>query len=403
MRNLEIEKGFVMPTVLIAMLVVGLLATALWHYGNSEMRQAELEEKRTNAFYIARAGAESVGRYIMANPAVLNSIPDVDDYMSSADLDFEVNYFGETVHVGTLNVLIKRIEQERVKITGTGNVDDIIQDVSMIIKKDEGLDVNAVVYSTGSMEFHGSAMVTGNLISGGSIVPPIGFTGIIRKNVELVFPPPDPDFPPVPGTEGRPGYSDNLTVGSSPIVTISSSPAVFYYLIAINKGGSLVINAASNAVTVETRLLVMHNNAEQFEFVTKEGKHIVLIVDEMTMRRVTVSGDGIAFIYVRSRLNVQTPHADFNVGPSATLAVYLGPGAIMDVRANAYFEGLVYGPEGIVEMAGNADFNGRMIVQQLKGKGANIGSSDTNVTRDFSWNVIGLKYGRPYSIEYFVD
>jgi len=389
------EKGMAMPTVLIFLVVVTLLSVALWHYANSEVSISVREEHKARAYYLARAGAESMGRHILINPDVISAIPEVDDTITSDQIDYEVDYSGAPVHVGELEVVLKRIDEDRVRITGTGTVEGIVQSVSLILETQEPFD--GVVYSMGSLVFQNQVTVNGDLVSGGTITPPIRHTGSVKENTIITFPPPDPDFPPVPT------YSGNLSVGRNITVTISSSPAGAYQTIFIGNRGSLVITAASGDIYVETKNLDMHNQATKLELVTSADHDIVIVVDEMIMKKIKVSGNGNAYIYVRSRLNVQTPHAD--VDSNALLIVYLGPGCIMELQANSHFEGLVYGPQATVEVGGNADLQGAMIVEQLKGRGGSftIGSAGTEIIQKYNWSVLDLDYGGYWMVQWEQD
>jgi hypothetical protein len=382
------EKGLAMPLILIIMVVLSLLGAAIWQYSVAELNHSVREEKKARAYYIARAGAESLGRHIMVNPSVLNSVPNIDDLITSDELDFDITFSGETISVGDLTVELERIETDRVTITGTGTVDEIVQSVSLILETQEPFD--GVVYSMGSLDFQSQVNLVGDIVSGGKVTPeggPSNFSGTIKEDTVIIFPPPDPDFPEVPA------YSGNLNIPKDGTHTITTSPAQAYQKIDIGHSATLIINASSGYIYVEAKDFDMHSQAEKFELVTHEGNDIVLVVDEMVMKTIKVTGNGVAYVYVRSKLNVQTPHAE--VDSTALLVVYLGPGAIMELQAGSHFEGLVYGPEAIVEIAGNADFHGAMIVEQLKGRGGSftIGSAGTDIIRAYSWDILDLDYG----------
>jgi hypothetical protein len=385
MKFIKDEKGLAMPLVLIILVVLSLLGMALWQYSISELNFAVREEKRARAYYIARAGAESLARHILVNPDVLNAIPEVDDSISSDSLEYDINFSGNSTNVGDMLVELTRIETDRVEITGTGTVDGIVQSVGLILETQEPFD--GIVYSLGSLDFQNQVTINGDLVSGGKVNPPDNLTGTIKEDTIIIFPPPDPDFPPVPT------YSGNLTVPKDGTTTITESPENAYQKISIDNKGSLIISAAAGPIYIETKDFEMDNNAEKFELATSPDYDIIMVVDEMVLKTMKVSGSGVAYLYVRTKLNVQTPHAD--VDSNALLVVYLGPGAIMEMQANSHFEGLVYGPEAIVEIGGNADFHGAMIVEQLKGRGGSfsIGSAGTVMGRKYSWDLLDLDYG----------
>lgn len=390
MGYLKSEKGIAMPLVLIVLLVLTLLGGALWNYSMSEMNQSVREEKRTRAYYVARAGAESAARDIMNDPSPLALIPVIGDHMISDKTTFRIG----AEDVGDLEVELKRVTDNSVEIKGTGDVDGIIQSVSIVLETQEKFD--GVVYSLGNLDFHSGVTLTGDLVSGGIINPPNNFNGTVKENTEIKFPP--PVFRAVPT------YSNTLTVENdqTEIILFNSDiannegQAGPYQKIYIGHSATLLIDAAAGPVTLETKIFDMHNNAKVLEFATREGDDLTLIVDEIDLKRIKVTGNGTAYIYVRSIINVQTKHADVDIADDALLIVYLDNGCIMEMQANSYFEGLVYGPEAVVEIGGNADFTGAMIVEQLKGSGGSftIGSSGTVIGQGkYSWDFLGLDYG----------
>ena len=62
------EKGSALITVLIVMGVLTVLGAALMHYSMTDNLQVFNDEKRMQAHYLARSGAEAVADYIMKNP-----------------------------------------------------------------------------------------------------------------------------------------------------------------------------------------------------------------------------------------------------------------------------------------------------------------------------------------------
>ncbi len=400
MYLLKNEKGLAMPLVLVILLVLALLGVALWNYSMSELNQSVRDEKRSRAYYVARAGAESAARDIMNDPYPLTLIPEVGDYIVSADLEYEPpipvdSESSEDKFVGDIKVELKRVTDNSVEITGTGSVDDISQSVSIVLETQEEFD--GVVYSHGNLDFQQGVTLSGDIVSGGLVSPPDNFDGTIKEETEIKFP--EAEFTEVPDS-----YSGTLTVDKDETLRVSRTSNIDivdsdgqagpYQKVYIGHSATLKLDAADGPVTLETKIFDMHNNAEMLEFATSKGNDLTLIVDEIDLKRIKVTGDGTANIYVRSMINVQTPHA--NVEDGALLFVRLDKGCIMEIQANSKFEGLVYGPEAVVEIGGNADFHGAMIVEQLKGSGGSftIGSSGTVIDRGkYGWDFLGLDYG----------
>lgn len=419
------EKGIAMPLVLIVLVVLILLGIALHQYSISELDHSVREEKRTRAYYIARAGAESLARHIMRDMDILEEVPEVDDRVTFDEQDFDTDYFSETETVGEVEVELKRISETRVEVTGTGTVDDDInQNVSIVLEIQDEFD--GVVYSVNDLRFNSGLEVVGDIVTADESVKfgtdeveydeekgvytHDSVEGTIKKGESIAFP--SIDFPDPPEE-----YDDHLIISAKemddePEYTIDTNNTPDndnkgYEKISIEKHGNtegkLIMDATEDEVQVETKDLEMDKDAKLL-FETSSGHSLKLIVENYAkITKIEVTGDGIAEIYVRDEghVNFQTPHADI-LKDDANLVVYLGEGSTMDLQANSNFEGLVYGPEAFVSMGGNASFKGSMIVNELKGiKGSTyIGSGDTTIDHKHSWDFLDIDYGGYYMVRW---
>lgn len=394
MKLLRDEKGLAMPLALIVLLVLTLLGIALWQYSMSELNNAVREEKRARAYYIARAGAESVARFVMINPDVLDSIPkEIDAVITSESINYKT---GDDVDVGDVVVELKRIASNKIEVTGIGEVDEVIQRVSLILETQEEFD--GVVYATDGLNFQQNVTVNGDIVSGGLVKwqnvtvtehPNSDYT--LKDNTIIHWP--RPEFPPPAGSyPGVINISNNST--GTPITAITSThyPHEAYQSVTMGNNSNLTIDASSNSIFLDTQIFNMRQNSH-LTLVTSADHDLIIVVDSITLRRTTILGDGTAKLYVRNSMNVQTPAA--YVDDHALLEVYLDEGCNMTMIANAKFAGLVYGPQAIVTINGNADFEGSMIVSQLLGTNGSpiIGSSGTYLDHKYSWGKLGLDYG----------
>lgn len=378
MGFLKDERGVALPLVLIILVVAWLLGSALWSYSVGDLRLAVREEYRSRAYYLARAGAEALARHIMRYPEDVEAILEGGEQKVSEIITLETDYLGKA---GELQVSLQRLDSNHIAVMGRGTADGVTESVRIVLATEGFFD--GVVYSKGSLNFHSNVLLEGDIASGGTIKLPNNFSGSYQENLSIDFPP--PVFPDEPEE-----YSGDLSAGAP--LEITASPLQAYRKIHIGNKKKLIINAQSGPVTIQTRYFEMHNNGSM-EFVTRAGHDITLVVDEIVIKQVTISGDGIVYLYVRSAANVQTPHAV--ISDQARLVFYLEKGCMMDIQANSMLEGLVYGPEATVSMGGNADFTGAMIVEQLKGIGGNakIGAAGTEIRRKYSWDLLDLDYG----------
>ena len=410
MKLLKSEAGMAMPLVLTVMLVITLLGTALWHYGISELNFSVRDEKRARAYYLARAGAESVALDLMRNPNnVIDLELEIDEVIVSDKTDF-INE--QDIKVGEIEVEIKRISGYSIKITGIGKVDDVKQDVAILMEALEPFD--GVIYSSNDVNFQQQSDVIGNIVSGGNIYwqndlleehpnSSEGYT--ITHDRELIFP--EPVFPDAPAS-----YTENaLNINSEITMTVGQLPDPDqdgfltsdkgYKEIDIRDGGKLIIDSTMGSITVHTIDFSMANNGE-LELRTRAGNELIINVENnMELKKVRVTGDGVAKIYVKSgELVAQTPHANI-LDAGAQLIVFLGEGSLMNVQASGptgYFQGLVYGPNATVQLQGNANFKGSMIVDRVKGKGERVQADE--VHQDYYWDMLDDIFGRYRMIQW---
>ncbi len=384
MRILRQEDGLALPLVLILMVVLALLGTALWHYSMSDLKQAVQSEQRTRAYYVARAGAESVANYLLKNPDSLAQIMQVNTAALSAEQTIEAAELGEA---GKLQVKVETTETSRIVITGMAAIDAVNETVSVVLDTHEMFD--GTIYSLGSMTFHQNATVTGDLVSGGSINPPDNHTGSILEETYISFPPPifpeEPDF-----------YHGELLVANNDSHTVETSPPDKFQKTNIGNNATLSFNTtmSNETLAVESKQFETSNNGKlSFNL---NNSTTTLVADEISIRGLEITGTGAVEIYVRSKINIQTPLAsDMQISENAILIIYLDQGCVMEMLANSHLIALVYGPEATVEINGNADFTGAMIVEQLKGNKGNItiGSAGTGIEQKYNWDQLGLEYG----------
>jgi len=420
---LKNEKGLVMPLVLMLMVVTFLLGITMYIYSTSEITHSSHEESRSRAHYIARAAAESVARYIMENPALIDElVPEEKDIADADSFVFESKEVGD---VGDIAVELKRLDEFRLKISGEGTVDEITKTVNIKMEAVEPFD--GVVYSASSVNFQNKVEVIGDLVSGGEIMqqgskidehPNEDEDYEVQHNQLINFP--EPAFPEEPE-----GYSGTLEICSDkgseddPFVISSNEnnpPGDMedppgenegYEEIDIRQNGYLRIDANKGPIKVETNELDMHRsegNYAQLALNTHEDYRLQLVVNQdCNLGTIRVKGDGLAELYIRSggEANYQTPNPEIEIieDPGAKLIIFLEEGSKMEMQGNSEFEGLIYGPEAYVEMGSNSIFEGVMIVEQLKaindGNKSNIQvMSAGEIKRKYSWSEFDDIFGR---------
>jgi len=358
MRELvKSEKGLVMPLVMVILVVLTLLGTALWYYSVNDLRQVARAEDKTRAYYVARAGAETLARHIRLNPSVVEEILEENEESISGLIALETEHLGKA---GDLEVSLKRLEDEKLEVTGIGVTNGITQTVSIVLELREFPAPDAVVITTGPqhVDFHQNMTVEGSVISGGPITLPNSF------NHEQYTSTPDFQFPEdyfkrVVVPENPDNYDESKTIGNNNVFVIQSGSHVEVNKLTVNNGGTV-------------------------HFYAEEDSTTILVVSELDLKNgsaITITGPGTVQLYIRETAKMHSPMITFPDG--AQLHFYLAEGSEVSLNGNVNFNGLFYGPyETSVKMQSNTSITGAMIVENFSGQGGNnqIGASGTALT-----------------------
>ncbi len=425
MRLLKCEKGLAMPLALMVLIVITLLGTALWYYSMSELDQSVREEKKARAYYLARAGAESLARDLIINPEKIEKlIPDPGNVESLGDygteINFETDYSGE---VGRIDAELERIDEDSIRITGTGIVDginEISESVSILLEM-HGL-FDGVLYAEADLDFDSTTNVTGDIYTAGVIKCDgnvieenhscDNITGDIYYgqsfNFKSVSFPPNDEYPDYPGYPLADDYiyeddnfhqntifrisTEELDNVENPSGNAIDGTLLAYEEIYIRNKGSLIIDASNNPVHVRAETFNMHSGGE-LEIVTAAGNKLRIFTNDIILTDVIVTGDGVAEIFVygeNSKINIQTKKASV-VDPGANLIFYLDDGCEMFIQAHGSLEGLIYGPGAYVTMQGGT-FEGSMIAHEVTGQGVRI-RTHLEHEESYSWDIADIDLG----------
>lgn len=388
MRFIKCEKGMAMPLVLMILLVLGLLGGAIFYYSTSEMNLAARDERIAQSQLLARSGAESLARTIMRETEILDMVPDQGSYV-----EFDTNF--ETLEIGELDVIMERTSSKQVIITGIGRVGGVEQRVSIILETSEAFD--GLIYSKGSLDFNEDMDVTGgDIASGGKITwsgnpdPPEGFEYNLYEDTLIEFP--DHTFPEPQELFPPPDDILNVNNNVDPVLIVASPEKAYSQIAFANNRKGMIIDATGNPIILETIDFDMPPRAGKLEIITRENNDIMLVVTNITLRDLEISGDGIVYLYVRESITIQTPHAEAIItDPLAQFIVYLEKDANMTFVGNSQFEGLIYGPKANVAFDSNVKFEGAMIVEQLVGSfdgNMTIGGDQAAMHRKFIWDIL---------------
>lgn len=374
MKIIENEKGLVMPLVLIIMVLMALLGTSIWFMSLTDLKQVERDQKRTQSYYMAAAGADAVGQYITINPDekdIEALIDAIDGAGSSEKIMVSSGLFG---NVGELDIEVKQIEQtdgdetiRLVQLTGKGYVDDVSQQVNLYLEKLTPAAIfNAALKVNNDVDLSSMGVLSGDIVSSGSVdidssllcgnnednfqycnpdYEDFGEEGPFDVYESKPFDYKTKDFDPVSEEED---FEDSITIGNNESLEIITNRIIDE--IDVNNNGKLIVDARNrNAdLKVEVNTIDMKQNAEII-FHTHQDHEINLYINEEFNANGSfdVEGFGGVNIYIRSNAKFQTPNS--NVVENAYLIVYLEKGSEMALHANAVFRGYIYGPEATVK------------------------------------------------------
>jgi hypothetical protein len=185
MKQLFKEKrGSAIITVLIVMGVLTLLGAAILQYSVNDNLQVHNDEKRMQAHYLARSGAEAVANYIM------NHSDEVDELVGKETEPVELGK-------GTFKVKVTEQNPEGLLIESTGYVDDFERTVKLQLLPygSHGLGDFALFCNSGlNAHNHFTVMGDGDVGTNAEDPGSIEFHNQININGKILVPNGDPNI-----------------------------------------------------------------------------------------------------------------------------------------------------------------------------------------------------------------
>ncbi|EEG78385.1 pilus assembly PilX N-terminal domain-containing protein [Dethiobacter alkaliphilus] len=319
------EKGAAMPLVLMLMFVLTLLGTALWHYSMVDATQVARDERKMQAYYIARSGAENVAQHIINENKEDSTFVNKMINAPASDLvkldygDFEVDVYGNP--------------NAEVIIESTGWVGNISQTVVVTLVPSGGSDyaLKAKNISVSGKAAHVYGDVAYAEIGGDNFFEDIVKEGEISYDPEWLYTSPTPPTLPL---------RENIVLNSTNDHKVVNENGE-YNLIDIS-GGNLDI------IVEGTRRLYAHEIK-----VTGNGK-------------INVTGNGKLYLY----LDNFTGGGTFAVNDEVDIFYYVTPGGVFDMSGTPNLFGAIHAPDADVKIAGNVSVTGSVIANKITGQGS---------------------------------
>ncbi len=319
------KNGAALILVVILLLVLSITSVAILAVSLTENKTEIYQNKRTQAYYLAWSGANSVGEWIVKNPAsalALNGKTSTNSSnFSNGTVDVAVNIESATGHV---------------LVYATGNVSDVSNSVQLRLQQmNSNLLLDRAIYSNAPLDISGME-VSGDVQSGGNISYSTNgkhtYVGDAYPNewryYELA------DFP------NPPMYIPSSVVVKNSSLTIYGSGNSFVS-IDVEQNGTLNLNPTG----------VMQ-----------------IVVDNMTIDSdLNIDAtNGRVELYINQSLTVTTKGVINNTIPS-NLVIFLKDGSTFYMQANKVLKGYIIGPQATMEIQSNSSTtNGALITNVIR-------------------------------------
>ncbi|HSV31995.1 MAG TPA: hypothetical protein VLH40_08260 [Atribacteraceae bacterium] len=376
------EQGAAYIFIIVMMgALVAFLVPAFSTFSLSDLRSAERQKYRTQAYFVARAGAEALSQFIINTPLRASEI--IDKGVSAPV------YFGE----GHFQVQAFRQEENdrtRIIVHSEGNVKEVIQSTRVVLVEQEQPtslpgplpEFDLAVFSNSNFNLGGSSQIVGsagtNSVVDNSVVfgwstqvegnfyvgPGALFANVISKprhrnigniitgsrgNLAAIRNYSMPVFPEFPDLPGRVDFVTDWVPGENYSIDQDGS----YELIRVTGNRRLRVDVGDG----DRRLRVRNLDISQ--------GHIELI------------GKGKLFLYVEESFNLGGDSTVNHTGVPGDVIMFYRGSARLRPAGNTRFVGSIFAEKANIDIRGSAGITGHIIT----------GGSEVTVTGDVTANV----------------
>ena len=375
MKNLlRSEKGSALIYVLLVMVVLSVLGMSALSVSLSNTKFSIRDEQKLNAYYIAKAGIDSVSQNFIDKPAeVLPLIDDVNGITGS---------FGDGTYVVKVSHATDGIKLVSTgKINGT-SVSDTIALGMASISNAAGI-FNSIIYSDSNTTLDLSSMskdtITGDLRARGPIKKPAGYDSTSYKTYPNVGIPHDPVIVPDLGTIKT--YSGN---------EIDSGG--YYGDVDVSKNTTLKLDASGGPLTLVVDSIVCNGAIEIITDATGKGTVFIFVKKSFYIGKNNNDKDSNGFV------NQVTGSS------SSNLNVFLVGDSISDKIdfeiKGGIFNGYLYAPTANIELHNKAQFTGAMITGSYTKKTGSDKNYVTFEVPDADLSYSGIITGKYIRVNY---
>jgi hypothetical protein len=389
------EKGSALITVLIVMGVLTVLGAALLHYSLTDNLQVFNDEKRMQAHYLARSGAEAVADYIMKNP------DGADELLGKKTESVEL---GE----GTFQVEVTKKDNGELLIESTGEVDDFERKVKLTLKPCSPFD--AALFGIDGITINGKPGIDGDIATNSTEENKINMNKNALdeiKGVIKVGPGADPSkVIRIKGgslPEGKAGNLDEIKNYSLPSFPEFPDDLVDRGSIEngrIDNDGKYSDIIVGNLLTIYTGPADEERNIRVGKLkvngnivIEGEGKLNLYVDQEFDLNKGSINNEDnvdALIMYYKGQNKLKITDGEF-YGSIYTATGFLFSGNVIIVgniisggiddkfqcTGSSSVKGNIYAPNAIINLNGNANIIGAVIAKQIKLNGT--GNNDYKI------------------------
>ncbi len=135
------EKGWALPLVLLVMAVLTILGTTLWLISMTDLKHVSLEEKKMQAHYYARSGAELVYAGIGDGEGQfpIDEIPAPDEALISESIMFgDADDLSHNIEIKVYRNKVYKYDDDMIVIISTGRAAEVSQTLELYLIIEDG-------------------------------------------------------------------------------------------------------------------------------------------------------------------------------------------------------------------------------------------------------------------------
>lgn len=330
------KDGVALAIVLIITAALSVLGVGILSLSLAETKQVAYQNKKMQAYYLAKSGADIVSGYIIENPSQSSVTALVGSGKSSQN-----NQLGN----GSFDVQVTSAGgygQVIVEAKGyVGDIDNTVKVYMSRLKMSEIVD--KAIYSNKALDIKNMIVTNGDIQSGENITftPPGSHNEFTGK-----------DFP----------YSPRIMeidwgASTAGLPVLASLPA-----------DRIINNSCELPGTISL------GNGQSLTFNTSNVDMVVLAHNLSIKESLIINGTGRVFLYVDGTMTVKT-NGDINTAPSSQLFIYLNTGSTLDLQAGKILNGYIFGPEATVIVQSDHTLVNGAIFSDILLKNSNNGAN----------------------------